>query len=311
MTTIAPTTGRPTNHSPALDRLLAQLSLEKIEENVFRGESQDLGWGTVFGGQVLGQALSAAVQTVPGDRAVHSLHGYFLLPGDVKKPIVYNVDRIRDGGSFTTRSVSGIQSGRPIFHLSASFQTAEDGPNHQSAMPEVPAPATLPTEAERLLPYADALPPFLRARLSVDHEHAVLGRAPFELRSADPVDDPFHPAPREALRKVWLKTAAPLPDDPALHRYLLAYATDHAFLTTALIPHGRTWLTPGMQMASIDHAIWYHRPFRIDQWLLHVMESPNAHGGRGLVRGQIFDEAGNLVASTAQEGLLRPKAKRA
>jgi acyl-CoA thioesterase-2 len=285
--------------SKVLDELVQLLSLERLEENLFRGQSQDLGWGTVFGGQVLGQALSAAAQTVPADRQVHSMHAYFLRPGDVSKPIVYDVDRIRDGSSFQTRRVVAIQSGKAIFNMAASFQVDEPGFDHQEPMPQVPPPDELPTEQERLRSAVARLPRILR-------ERAVAER-PFEMRPATMPDDPFTPSPMPPSHAVWLRTVAPLPDDAALHRYLLAYASDHAFLTTALRPHGVTWLTPGMQVASIDHVMWFHRPFRVDQWLLHVMDSPRASGARGLVRGRVYTEAGELVASTAQEGLIRQR----
>lgn len=283
-----------------LEQLVSQLALEKIEENLFRGESQDLGWGTVFGGQVLGQALSAAVQTVPRDRLVHSLHAYFLRPGDVSRPIVYDVDRIRDGGTFTTRRVRAIQNGQPIFHLSASFQVHEEGFSHQDTMPIVPAPETLPTEQQRLAPHMQHLPLGLRER--------ALALRPIELRIVgEEVSDLFSDTPRTPERAVWLRAIDQLPDDPALHCYLLAYASDYAFMTTSLLPHGVTWLTPGMQVASLDHAMWFHEPFRVDDWLLHVIDSPAARGGRGLVRGRVFTRDGRLVASTAQEGLIRKK----
>lgn len=288
-----------------LDGLVNLLGLERIEENLFRGQSQDLGWGTVFGGQVLGQALSAAVQTVPSNRHVHSIHAYFLRPGDVSKPIVYDVDRIRDGGSFTTRRVVAIQSGKPIFNMSTSFQTHEDGFDHQDAMPAAPEPESLQTEQERLAPFVARLPDFVKERLSVDR--------PFELRPVDGDPDswhPLHPSPRPPKRMVWLKAMHRLPDDPALHAYLLAYASDHLFVTTALLPHGVTWLSSQMQIASIDHVMWFHRPFRVDEWLLYDMESPSAYGGRGLVRGRIFTRDGTLVASVAQEGLMRKRTSR-
>lgn len=283
-----------------LEALVEQLALERIEEDLFRGQSQDLGWGTVFGGQVLGQALSAAAQTVPSERPVHSMHAYFLRPGDVSKPIVYEVDRIRDGGSFTTRRVVAVQSGKAIFNLAASFQKDEPGLEHEDPMPEAPAPAGLRTEQERAARYAARFPKFLRERL--------LSERPFEFRPVEPEDDPVLPGQRPPLRRVWLKTTGRLPDDPAIHRYLLAYASDYAFLTTALLPHGVTWLTPGMQVASLDHVMWFHRPLRVDEWLLHVVDSPSASGARGLVRGRIFTEDGRLVATTAQEGLIRQRA---
>ena len=283
--------------SHALTELVSLLALERIEENLFRGPSQDLGWGTVYGGQVLGQALSAAGQTVPKGRHVHSLHAYFLRPGDVTKPVVYDVDRIRDGKSFTTRRVVAIQNGQPIFNMSSSFQTDEEGFEHQDVMPDVPLPESLPTEQERMAVYVARLPKSVRQQASADR--------PFEVRTDDPPSDPFLPTPRPPVRMVWFRTAAKLPDDPALHRYLLAYVSDYSFVMTALLPHGVTWLTPGMQVASIDHVMWFHRSFRCDEWLLHVMESPVAHGARGLMRGRIFTREGRLVASTAQEALIR------
>jgi acyl-CoA thioesterase-2 len=283
-----------------LDDLVTLLALERIEENLYRGQSQDLGWGTVFGGQVLGQALSAAVQTVPPERHVHSLHAYFLRPGDVSRPIVYDVDRIRDGTSFTTRRVVAIQSGRPILNMSASFQVDEEGLAHQDPMPSAPPPDTLPTEQERVLRHASRLPEFVVARGKTERA--------FEIRSTDPQDDdPIRPAPRPARRTAWLRTVARLPDDPALHRYLLAYASDFGFITTSLLPHGLSWLSPGMQIASLDHVMYFHQPFRADEWLLHVIESPVTHGARGLVRGSFFTTDGRLVASTAQEGLIRQR----
>ncbi len=283
-----------------LDELVTLLALEKLEENLFRGQSQDLGWGTVFGGQVLGQALSAAVQTVPAERDVHSLHAYFLRPGDVRRPIVYAVDRIRDGSSFTTRRVVATQHGHAIFNLAASFQIEEKGFEHQDEMPEAPAPESLKTEQE-LARAIENLPPALLQR--------AVAERPFEMRPVDPPADPVRPLPQTPRRMVWLKAVAPLGDEPALHRYLLAYASDHSLITTALLPHGVTWLAPGMQIASLDHVMWFHQPFRVDEWLLYVIDSPAAHGARGLVRGRIFTRDGRLVASTAQEGLIRRRTR--
>lgn len=282
-----------------LDDLVSLLSLERIEENLFRGQSQDLGWGTVFGGQVLGQALSAAAQTVPPDRHVHSLHAYFLRPGDVSKPIVYDVDRIRDGKSFTTRRVVAIQGGQPIFNLAASFQIEEPGFEHQEPMPEAPPPESLKTDQQRFIEAAGRLPKFAIERATAER--------PIEIRVASEDDDLFDPPKRPARRMVWLKAIDKLPDNPALHAYLLAYASDFSFVTTSLLPHGVTWLTPKMQIASIDHVMWFHQPsaLRVDDWLLYVMDSPVAHGSRGLARGLIFTKSGALVASTAQEGLIR------
>lgn len=288
--------------SEIVDELVRLLALEKLEENLFRGQSQDLGWGTVFGGQVLGQALSAAVQTVPAERHVHSLHAYFLRPGDASRPIVYDVDRIRDGGSFTTRRVRAIQGGEPIFNLAASFHLDEPGFEHQDEMPIVPPPESVPTEQERFAPYVSRLPKHYQDR--------ALAARPFEMRAIGEDDDPFAIPSRPARRMVWMRTLSRLPDDPALHRYLLAYVSDFSFVTTSLLPHCVSWLTPGMQIASLDHVMWFHRPFRVDEWLLHVMESPSARGARGLVRGRIFTQDGALVAATAQEGLIRKREKR-
>jgi acyl-CoA thioesterase II len=280
-----------------LDNLLQLLGLERIEENLFRGQSERWGPPTVFGGQALGQALSAALHTVPADRHVHSLHAYFLRPGDVMKPIIYDVDRIRDGTSFTTRRIRAIQSGQAILAMTASFQIDEPGLDHADAMPNVPPPEQCLTDAERL---ADKLDRFPEAA----HQYIMRERA-FELRTTDPKDDPFKPAPRPPKRAVWLRSNGKLPDDQALHSKLLAYVSDYSFISTALAPHGVTWMNPEMQVASIDHCMWFHRPFRLDDWLLHVIESPSASGARGLVRGQVFTRDGKLVATTAQEGLIR------
>lgn len=279
-----------------LEELVKLLSLERIEENLFRGQSQDLGWGTVYGGQVIGQALFAALHTVPKLRQVHSLHAYFLRPGDVSAPIVYDVDRSRDGTSFTTRRVKAIQHGRAIFDMSASFQSPEEGFEHQADMPAVPPPEEVPTDQERLRPFADKLPDFMRER--------ALAERPIEIRTVGETDV-FASAPQPPERAVWLKAMHRLPDEPALHQALLAYASDFSFITTALKPHAVTWLTPGMQVASLDHAVWFHAPLRIDEWLLHVMESPRASGARGLVRGRVYSRDGRLVATTSQEGLVR------
>lgn len=281
-----------------LSQLMSLLSLERLEENLFRGPSQDLGWGNVFGGQVLGQALSAAAQTVPEDRAVHSLHGYFLLTGKVDKPIIYDVDRIRDGGTFTTRRVRAIQNGQAIFSMSASFQKYEAGFDHADEMPEVAGPEGLPSQVDLSRRFADRIPSPLREQLIAD--------SPIEIRPVDPLNY-LKPAARKPMSAAWYRASGRLPDVDALHRYLLAYASDFSFLSTSMYPHGVTWLTPGMQVASLDHSMWFHRPFRMDEWLLHVVESPSASGGRGLVRGRFFTQDGQLVATTAQEGLIRMK----
>lgn len=284
--------------SEVLEGLVRLLSLEKIEENLFRGESQDLGWGQVFGGQVLGQALSAAMKTVPEERIVHSFHGYFLLTGKVDRPVVYNVDRIRDGGSFTTRRVVAIQDGQPIFSMSASFQTEEEGFEHQDEKPQLPGPEGLASQVERARRYADRIPAFIRERFTAD--------APIEIRPIDP-NDPLAPKVREPQSANWMRASAPLPDDPSLHRFLLAYASDFNFLGTSLYPHGTSWLSADLQVASLDHSMWFHRPFRMDEWLLQVVDSPSASGGRGFSRARFFSEDGTLVASAAQEGLIRKR----
>lgn len=286
--------------SRVLSELVELLALERIEENLFRGQSQDLGWGQVFGGQVLGQALSAAVQTVPSDRHVHSLHAYFLQWGDARRPIVYQVDRLRDGKSFSTRRVVAVQGGRPIFNLAASFQSEEEGFTHADEMPKVPGPDELPNEIELWQRHAARLPDKAKMR--------ALAERPIEIRPVDPVD-PFTPEKRGPDHAIWVRAAGRLPDDPALHRYLLAYCSDFSFMTTAMRPHGVTWIDPEMQVASLDHVMWFHQPFRMDDWLLHVIHSPSASGSRGLVRGSFFSRDGRLVASTGQEGLMRRRAR--
>jgi len=279
-----------------LDELVNLLRLERIEENLFRGQSQDLGWGRVFGGQVLGQALSAAEQTVPADRTVHSMHGYFMRAGAADRPIVYDVDRIRDGRSFTTRRVVAIQGGRAIFSMSASFQVTEPGFEHQDPMPEAPPPERLKSELELARLVADRIPEKLRAQALADR--------PIEVRPATPYN-PLKPRVAPPQRTLWYRATGALPDELSIHQYLLAYASDFNFLGTSMLPHGVSWLSPAMQVASLDHAMWFHRPFRFDDWLLYVIDSPSASGARGLVRGRFFDRAGNLVASAAQEGLIR------
>jgi acyl-CoA thioesterase-2 len=283
---------------PVLANLVDLLALERLDRDLFRGRSQDLGWGAIFGGQVLGQALSAAAQTVVADRPVHSFHGYFMRAGDVKRPILYQIDRLRDGASFTTRRVTAVQEGEAIFSLEASFQIEEVGFEHQDAMPEVPPPDDLKSELEMAKALGDHLPPVVRAIALADR--------PIEIRPVE-LRDPLRPRVSAPKRHMWYRAIDALPDDAALHRYLLAYASDFAFLGTAMDPHGTSWLQPKMQVASLDHAMWFHRPFRFDDWLLYAVDSPSASGGRGLVRGQFFDRAGRLVASAAQEGLIRKR----
>ena len=281
-----------------LSDLIDLLALERLEENLFRGRSQDLGWGQVFGGQILGQAMSAAEQTVPKDRFCHSLHAYFLRPGDVRKPVIYTVDPIRDGRSFTTRRVVAVQHGKAILNLSASFKVVEEGFDHAAPMPEAPPPESLKSQQQLIAEHLENLPDVLRVRATADR--------PIEIRPIDPLH-PVRPEVRPPHRMAWFRASDTLPDGPALHRKLLAYASDFHFMTTAMQPHGVNWLTPGMQVASLDHAMWFHRDFRCDDWLLYAVDSPSASGATGLARGQFFDRSGRLVASTAQEGLIRQR----
>lgn len=283
--------------NPKLTQLVENLSLERIEENLYRGQSTDLGWGRVYGGQVLAQAIYAAAETVNNDHRIHSMHAYFLLAGDVTIPILYDVDRIRNGRSFTTRRAVAIQHGEAILNMSASFQKQESGLTHQIDMPDVPPPGSIECDHERNLERSADMPPFLRKLATIE--------TPFDIRTVGDLSDPIAPSPCPARRKYWLRTTDKLPDDYHLHCALLAYASDHNFLTTALQPHGMTWLTPGIQLASLDHAIWFHHDFRIDDWLLYVIESPSASNARGLVTGRFYNQDGVLIASTAQEGLMR------
>ncbi|WP_296265608.1 MULTISPECIES: acyl-CoA thioesterase II [unclassified Pseudomonas] len=282
--------------SEVLDDLVDLLSLEAIEENLFRGRSQDLGFRQLYGGQVLGQSLSAASQTVEDARHVHSLHGYFLRPGDASMPVVYSVDRVRDGGSFSTRRVTAIQKGQPIFTCSASFQYDEEGFLHQAAMPDVVGPENLPSELELASTLSAHLPERLREK--------VLRPKPIEIR---PVTerDPFNPTPDDPVKYVWFRADGTLPDLPALHKYLLAYASDFGLLTTSLLPHGKSVWNNDMQIASLDHSLWFHANLRADEWLLYATDSPWAGNARGFNRGSIYNRAGQLVASSSQEGLIR------
>ena len=279
--------------------LLDHLSLERVEEDLFRGDSRDHGGKSVFGGQVLGQALMAAGRTVEG-RAAHSLHAYFLRPGDIQAPILYEVDRIRDGKSFTTRRVVALQHDRPIFNMAASFQIAEQGVDHQADMPEAPSPEGLLSTTELRRREADRLPEKLRDLLTRE--------SPIEFRPVEPVDF-LEPERRQPAQQVWMRAAGALPEEQALHQALLAYASDFTLLNTALLPHGLSFFQKGVYMASLDHAMWFHRPFRMDEWLLYAMDSPNAHNCRGLGRGSIFTRDGRLIATVAQEGLIRTGAK--
>lgn len=282
--------------SQVLDDLLSLLSLEQIEVGLYRGQSQDLGFGHVFGGQVMGQALSAAAQTVDPLRQVHSFHSYFLRAGDEKQPIVYDVEVVRDGGSFSARKVKAIQKGRPIFYMTCSFQAHEQGFEHQSQMPNVPGPEGLMNQQELAMTLRDKVPARVLEKFMAD--------SPLEMRLVNP-SSPVAPAASDPKRYVWIRANGSVPNDLSVHEYLLAYASDFNFLVTAAQPHGVSFLTPGMRMATIDHAMWFHRPLDLSQWLLYSIDSPNASGGRGFVRGEFYSEDGTLVASATQEGLIR------
>jgi acyl-CoA thioesterase-2 len=277
--------------------LLKQLELEQLEVNLFRGESRDIGAPQVFGGQVLGQALTAASRTVEG-RIVHSLHAYFLRRGDFNAPIVYEVDRSRDGHSFSNRRVIAIQHGEQIFNMTASFQVVEEGLEHQIEMPAVPPPEQLPDLLDVLIAQKDKLPERVRRILEKPR--------PFEFRMVQsPLPDSKASVKHPPARQVWFRLPDRIPDGEALHRHLLAYVSDYYLLDTAILPHGMSYLTAKAVLASIDHAVWYHRPLRVDDWLLYALDSPSASGARGFGRGSVFSRDGRLVASTAQEGLVR------
>jgi len=282
-----------------LDDLVKVMTLERLELDLFRGESRDIGSPQVFGGQVLGQALVAASATVE-NRIVHSLHAYFLRRGDVNSPIVYEVDRARDGNHFSTRRVVAIQHGAQIFNMSASFQTDEQGPAHQSTMPDVPAPEGLPV----LESYYRAIMP----QLSPGMRRLLERKRPFEFRPTQPPSF-LNPEAAAPQRSMWFRAVAPLPDDETLHRCLLAYASDFYLLDTALMPHGAMRQLENLTMASIDHAMWFHRSARVDDWLLYCTDSPSAGGARGFNRGALYARDGRLVASAAQEGLIRMSAR--
>lgn len=282
------------------DSLTSILDLEPLERNLFRGRSPNIGWQRVFGGQVIGQALYAACKTVEG-REPHSLHAYFLLAGDPTIPILYEVDRLRDGRSFTTRRVLAIQKGEAIFAMSASFQVPEEGYEHQMPMPDVPMPEDLPDRDEMRKSVLPNMPPVVRAYY--ERERPIEIR-PVEFRryaSSEKMEPRFN---------VWIRAMQPLPDEPAIHQAVLAYASDLMLLDSSLIAHGRTVFDKTIQGASLDHALWFHRPFRADDWLLYAQDSPSSSGARGFSRGLVFDRQGRLVASVAQEGLIRPRRDR-
>jgi acyl-CoA thioesterase II len=285
------------NLNPQLCDLLKLLELEPLEVNLFRGESRDIGSPQVFGGQVLGQALTAAYATIEG-REVHSLHAYFLRRGDFNAPIVYQVDRSLDGQSFSNRRVVAIQHGTPIFTMAASFQIAEDGFDHQISMPDVPPPESLANPSRP--------PPELLGRLNERMRRFVERPRPFEFRSVQPLSF-VSPAKAAPARQIWFRAVGEVPDGEKLHRCLLAYVSDYFLLDTATLPHGASPFSGSLILASIDHAMWFHRPLRVDEWLLYAVESPSASGARGFARASIFSRDGRLVASTAQEGLVRAR----
>ncbi|EMD81729.1 acyl-CoA thioesterase [Pacificimonas flava] len=283
------------------ERLVAELvdvlDLERIEENLFRGQNSADASFRLFGGQVIAQALVAASRTVADDRQPHSLHAYFMRPGAVDVPVVYQVERDRDGSSFSTRRVVAIQNGKPIFNLAASFQIAEDGYEHQFDMPDVTPPEELKSETEWRQSWIGEIPEKLRPHFTRER--------PIDFRRVDQA------APgkegREPRQIVWFRAQAALPDDPALHRCMLAYASDMTLLSTCQRPHGLKWYSGEVQVASLDHALWFHAPARADDWLLYVQDSPWAGGARGMNRGLIYDRRGRMIASVAQEGLMRPR----
>jgi len=290
----APSLPNSATHS-ALGKLVETLELEPLEENLFRGRSPDDGWQRVFGGQVVGQALRAATHTVEG-RFAHSLHAYFMRPGDPKIPIIYEVERTRNGRSFSTRRVIAIQHGKVIFTMGCSFHMEEPGFTHQIDMPKVPDPDDLPSENQLLNQYIDKMPAQIRAYWK--------GERAIEVR---PVDFSRYLSPQKAapVQQAWLRPTGPLPDDLAIHQCAIAFATDIALLDTALVPHGRTIFDPRLALASIDHALWFHKPARFDDWLLYSTDSPMTSGARGYTRGSLYTRSGQLIASSAQEGLIR------
>ena len=279
-----------------IDPFLQTIKLEQLDENTFQGNSLDIGSKAVFGGQVLAQSLNAATRTVAMDRFVHSLHAYFILPGDIQKPILYEVDKVRDGRSFTTRRVIAKQNGKAIFITAASFQIEEKGLDHQIEMLNVPHPESLASMQDiikRLEQEGKPIPPWYRRK-----------NWPIEFRPVEDID-PYRPGRRPPFRHVWFRANGKLTDDKALHRCILAYASDFNLLGAALLPHNVSFVKDRMIIASIDHAMWFHRDFRADEWLLYALDSPSASNARGFSRGNIFNQAGDLVASVTQEGLIR------
>ena len=280
--------------------LIGLIELEQIEENIFRGESYLTPWGRVYGGQVLAQSLHAAIQTTDSERVPHSMHGYFILPGDPKQPIVYMVERLRDGGSFTTRRVTAIQKGQAIFNMAASFQEPQEGLEHQISMPDVPDPETLATDIELAEVYKKTMP-LLYQTFQIPR--------PMEFRPVEKLDL-LNPVKEEPFRHIWIKAIGEVPTEANMHHEMLAYASDYRLLTTAILPHQDEVSYFDLQIASLDHAMWFHRDFKIDEWLLLALDSPSASNTRGFTRGNIFNREGKLVASMTQEGLIRKRRKK-
>ncbi len=278
-----------------IEELIALLALEKIEENIFRGQNYQAPWKRVFGGQVLAQSIYAAYQTVPEDRYLHSVHGYFILTGDISKPIIYDVDRIRDGGSFTTRRIVAIQNGTPIFNMSASFQKLQDGFDHQIDMPVVPPPDEVLSD--------DQIAANLKDEQAKAFKRFAISR-PIDFRRVESVN-PFDAKNRPPFQHVWFRTKGKMPDSIRLHHEVLAYASDYNLLSTALFPHRSEIDINRIFLASLDHGMWFHRDFRADEWLLYALDSPSSSNSRGFTRGNIFNQEGKLVASVVQEGLIR------
>lgn len=281
-----------------IKQLVDLLDLEKIEENIFRGQSTSIGSQRVFGGQVLAQALNAAIRTAPEDRFVHSLHAYFILPGDINQPIIFEVDRIRDGGSFTTRRVKVIQKGQAIFLMAASFQLVQEGFDHHINMPNVKGPEHLVSWDDIAEKYSENLPDNIRKFLNIER--------PIEFKPVELIN-PALPGKSQPFRHVWMRTKGVIPDDRGLHQTALAYASDYNLLTTALLPHGNEAALANVQLASLDHAMWFHRDFRWNDWVLYAIDSPSSSNARGFTRGNVFTQDGKLIASVVQEGLMRPK----
>lgn len=286
--------------SEPVSELLDLLELEPIEYNIYRGQNRDIGTGRVYGGQALAQSLVAARHTVADAWPAHSLHGYFILEGDLSVPVVYFVDRLRDGRSYATRRVTGIQHGNAIFNMSASFHRPEEGVSHQMDMPDVPPPDAFRPELEELRERAELIPEEVRGLITQER--------PLDIRAVDAAD-PFDPEPGKPRQMYWIRTVDALNDDPLHHQAILAYASDFGLLSAALRPHGLSVRGPEVMVASLDHALWFHRPFRMDRWLLYVVDSPASGGGRGFSRGTFFTQEGNLVASVAQEGVVRMRRK--